>query len=335
MSNLRARRSSIGRSRAAAMLCLAAMVSLPVQAQLRGAELESARDALREAFDPARAGIFYAASINFAVQPDIATANFKLDGLEDTGIDDPTLVNTRLPLRFSFDTAREDLAPFVQATIGYQDLSMGLPVFGEPIQSDWRSWGIDLGVGVEYDILENWKIVPSVNMGVADLQNKADYGDSPLAPIFQPVFEGILFDWETRAWIAGASLGSLYEREFSGFRLRSYFSGSANYIRSFDESSPDISIRDTATTLDIEVNTVHPIGRIADMEMDLVTVLGATSLVGDARGELGFDDFGEVGLALQFDIRRFGLPIDSVRIGAKAIVGPEVSGWSLIIGQGI
>jgi len=323
----------------AATLCIATgQVTLApdIKAQIDDDALNTARDAVRRAFDPTRAGIFYAASIDFAVQPDIATANFKLNGLADQGLIDPELVNGRIPLRLGFDVGRENMRGFVQVIIGYQDLSMSIPFLGDDtVQSDWRSRGIDLGLGVEYELSDTWTLVPAVNVGVADLRNRADYGDSVLGPIFQPVFAGIVFDWDTSAWIGGASLGLRFDRQYSGFRVRSNASATANYIRSFDESSADIVIDYTASTLDLELNTLHPLGRFGETPVELVTIVGLTSLVGNARGELGFDEFVEVGLALQFDISRFKLPLESVRVGAKAITGRDVSGWSLVIGRGL
>ncbi len=312
--------------------------AVDARAQLSDEAVLGARDAVRGTFDPARAGIVYAASIDFAVQPDIATADFSLDGLEDTGIGDPHLRNARLPLRHRFDLENESLSAFIQGTIGYQDLSMELPLGeggSDVVRTDWRARGIDIGAGLEYRLTSRWTLLPSLNVGVADLQNKADYGGSPLGPILRPVFEGIVFDWDTNAWIAGAALGARYERPFDRFRLLANMSASSNHIRSFDESSPDIVIRDTASTLDLEINTVHPLGEFAGLPTELVTVLGATSLVGDARGELGFDEFAELGLALQFELGERSLLPGAIRIGAKAIIGPDVSGWSLIIGRGI
>jgi len=306
-----------------------------VAAQIDEDVLDAARDSVREAFDPARAGIFYAASINFAVQPDISTASFSLDGLLDQGLADPRLDNIRLPVRRHFDLHRPNLSGFLQATVAYQDLSMGIPIFDGSLRSDWRSRGVDIGGGLEYGLTDRWTVRSSLNLGVADIRNKADYARAPLGEFLRPVFEGIVFDWDTRAWVAGAALGADYERDFDAFRLLTRMTASANRIRSFDASSTDIDFDDVASTLDIAINSVHPIGHLRKVPVSLVTILGATSLVGDARGELGFDEFAEAGLALQFDLRPVGLAIDDFRVGLKAIDGPDVSGWSLVIGRGL
>ena len=230
------------------------------------------------------------------------------------------------------------LPGFVQGTFGYQSLSMNIP-FGaaaqERVATDWRSRGIDLGAGLEYAVSEHWTLTPRINIGVAELSNKADYGDSALGAILQPLFEGIVFDWDTRASVVGAAVGAHFDREYEAFRLLARFSASANHVRSFDESSADITISDTASALDFEANTVHPLGLFRERPVSLVTVIGATTLVGGARGELGFDEFAEFGLALQFDLGDNALGIPDLRVGLKTIQGPDVSGWSVIIGRGL
>jgi hypothetical protein len=119
------------------------------------------------------------------------------------------------------------------------------------------------------------------------------------------------------------------------FKVRANGSLTTNFVRSFDESSPDIVINDTATTFDIELNTIHPMKPWNDRSWSLVTILGATSLLGEARGELGFNDFFEAGHAVQFDIVTSVSSAYKMRLGVKAIAGPEVSGWALVLGRGI
>jgi hypothetical protein len=310
----------------------------PGHAQIDEGALQEVRDSVRAAFDPSRAGALYAASINFTVHPDISTADFRLDGLEDDGALDLGLSNYRLPLRHTFDAGDSRLRPFVQGTIGYQDLSLTVPLVAdsdERVRADWRSKGVDVGAGFEYALDEHWTILPSLNAGVAELRNKADYGDSVLGPILQPVFEGIVFDWDSRAWIVGAGIAMRFDRALRGFDFHANSSLSSSYIRSFDVSSSDIRIDNTATTFDLELSTIHPLGTLRDRPVSLVTIVGATNLVGDARGELGFDYFLEAGLALQLELPGNRLSLDRLRVGLKAIGGPDVSGWSIIIGRGL
>jgi hypothetical protein len=98
--------------------------------------------------------------------------------------------------------------PFVRGSLGYQDLSVGLPVLDEndTVRSDWRSRGIDVGAGLNVPLHDEWTLMPTLHLGLADMSNKADYSASLLGPVLKPVFEGIVFDWNTKAWIAGGGI---------------------------------------------------------------------------------------------------------------------------------
>lgn len=310
----------------------------PASAQDVSPALEDARDAVREAFDPGKAGALYAASVAFTVQPDLSTASFNLDGLEDSVAREAELNNHKLVLRHVFGDEDDARRLFVQGSLGYQDLSVTLPLVQDgpdQVVADWRSTGADLGAGLELGLGEHWTLLPSVNLGAAELRNRADYGDSVLGPILQPVFEGIIFDWETNAWIAGAGIAGRYDRSFERIEIHANGGLTTSYIRSFSESREDIVIDDTATTVDLELSTIHPMGTVYDRPWSLVTIVGATGFLGEARDELGFNEFFEAGLAIQFDIGGSPLPIQSLRIGLKAIAGADVSGWALVIGPGI
>ena len=147
-------------------------LAVPCEAQFSAAELESARDAIRELLNPTRSGAFYAATTSLTVNPDLSVANVQLDSLEADGAIDPRLENYRLPLRYTFGADGDDYRPFLQSTLGYQDLSMTLPLTegtDELVRSDWRSRGIELGAGVEVELDNSWSLLPTVNVGLADL----------------------------------------------------------------------------------------------------------------------------------------------------------------------
>ena len=47
---------------------------------------------------------------------------------------------------------------------------------------------------------------------------------------------------------------------------------------------------------------------------------------------LGFERFGEAGLAVEGDVSQRGWRVRKLRLGATAIFGPDVSGWSVVLG---
>lgn len=66
----------------------------------------------------------------------------------------------------------------------------------------------------------------------------------------------------------------------------------------------------------------------------LVGLLGNTSFFGSQNDALGFDSFFETGLALELAVSASGWKLKILRFGAKAILGSDVNGWSLIFGYG-
>ena len=66
--------------------------------------------------------------------------------------------------------------------------------------------------------------------------------------------------------------------------------------------------------------------------LSIVGLFGMTSIFGPDRDALGFDRFFETGLGLQGDLSSRGWKVTSLRLGLKAIYGPDVTGWGLIVG---
>ena len=78
---------------------------------------------------------------------------------------------------------------------------------------------------------------------------------------------------------------------------------------------------------------MHPTGlTLVRQPLALVATLGNTTLFGDGRDALGFDYFFEAGLALETRLDNRDWKIKRVRVGAKAIYGEDVTGWSVIFG---
>jgi hypothetical protein len=55
-------------------------------------------------------------------------------------------------------------------------------------------------------------------------------------------------------------------------------------------------------------------------------------LVGQDQEIMGWTYYGELGATIGLDIRRFGLPLSALRLGASLIQGDNISGWSIVVG---
>jgi len=127
-----------------------------------------------------------------------------------------------------------------------------------------------------------------------------------------------------------------YRRKLSRFDIEVLAGLTHNYIESVNAPNEFTAFRGQAAVLDLEINTVHSTTwKIAGNPLAIIGLLGNTEFFGPQREVLGFGGFFEAGLGLELDISTLGHKVKSLRIGVKAIIGPAVDGWGLILGYGI
>ena len=101
-------------------------------------------------------------------------------------------------------------------------------------------------------------------------------------------------------------------------------------VDTFSSSSEFIDFDVTATVLTVRSDAIRPVTiRVAGRPTRLRLSLGATSHLGKNADALGFDRFIEAGGGLELDISGDSSVVDSITLGALAIYGPDVVGWSL------
>ena len=295
--------------------------------------IQDLRDQFLSTLGPDRLGGAYASIINFAVNPDISAATYHIDA-GNLDASDPELNVFRLPLRHVFDLDRRGWRPFVEADLAYQSYQFDFAAFDtERIDTEWRTYGGTLAVGAEIPTSEELTLVPAVTLGLVHLENDADYTGPLSNSLLKPALEGLVFDWDADAWLVGASLGVDYKRALRRFELNVHGSLSHNYIETYDSSSGLLEFDSQATTFTVQAETVHPTTMtVGGYPLALVASLGNTTFIGSNRDALGFEYFFEAGLAFEADVSPKEWPVKKLRLGASAIYGPDVTGWSLIIG---
>lgn len=307
----------------------------PVYAQTLQELIDQLRQQAADQLGPDRQGAFYAAEINFAVNPDISTATFYIEGPSSEGlpsIDDPTLKAFRLPLRHVFKLANHTWRPLVQATFAYQTLDTAINIIEDnSIDVAYRTYGGSLTVGVEIPLGKHLVLLPAVDAGVVRFESNADYHGVVANALFKPAFDGLVFNWDADAWLVGASLGLDYRRPLYGIDWSVHGSLTHNYIETFHSSNGLIAFDAQVTTLVVNTEAVIPTGMsVAAFPLALVATTGYTTFLSKDRDELGFDYFFESGLALETDISRKQWGLKKLRLGAKVIYGEDVIGWSTI-----
>lgn len=275
-----------------------------------------------------RLGGTYAAIINFAENPDIATAHYYID--EPSG-DDPILRVTRFRGQHEFDLENHAWTPFIQLHIPYQTLKAFYDL--EPrgsIQSKWSAIGAILMTGVKFPATSRFSINPVLAWGYVRLENDAHYAGDVAA--IEPIFKGILFDWSSDAWLFGGSLWLDYDRPVGRHNLRLHAGATHNLIETFESISGHVEFSSYATTLTARGEWTQDTGmRIRGHPLAVVFLLGSTAFAGPYREELGFSYFMDTGLAFELDLSERDFLLSRLRLGAKAIYGEEVAGWSAIL----
>ena len=292
------------------------------------------RALVEETFDSINLGAGYASIVDFAVSRDISAATFYPD--ETEGVVDPTLQNIKLPFRVVFGEEGSGPRPFVQGHVAHQTLEAEFDLLpGEIIYSEWNTWGGSLSGGYEIPIGESLTIMPVLNLGYGRLENRADFSGPLAEELLEPALSNLVFDWDANAVVYGASLAFDYRATFRRFDIEILGSLTHHRVESTSASSEFAEFDGQVTALDLELNAVHPTSwTLGGAPLSVVSLFGATDIFGPHRDALGFDRFFEAGLGLEADISARNWKVRSLRFGVKAIFGPDVSGWGLIIGYG-
>jgi len=294
--------------------------------------IDAIRDIAKESFDPVKIGAGYAAMVDFAISRDISSANFYPDTSD--GVVDPALKHFQFPFRFVFGDDAESPRPFLQGLIAHQTVESGFDYApGESVQSEWETWGFSLSGGYVIPLSEHFSVLPILSAGYGSLENRARYSGPISEAILQPALAGVIFDWDSNAVTYGASLGFDYRRELGVFDIEVLGSLTHHHVESVNAPNEFVDFRGRVSAFDLEVITVHPTSwSMFDNPLSIVGIFGNTRIFGPERDALGFDSFFEAGAGIDLDVSARGWRIKSLRFGAKAIFGPDVDGWGLIIG---
>lgn len=296
-------------------------------------DIDSIRQQLAADLQSAHIGAGYAAIVDFAVSRDISSARFYPDEVE--GVRDPKLVSTKIPYRFVFGADGASARPFLQGHFAYQTLEADFELLvDELVRSSWRTYGGSLSGGYEIELNQRMKLLPAISVGYGRIENRADYTGPVGNDFFRPIFSNLLFDWDANALVYGASLGLDYGRQFGNIDLEVLGNLTHHRVESTSASTEFAEFDGHVTAFDLEVNAVRATSlTLGDSPLAVVGLFGMTSVFGPDRDALGFDRFFETGLGLQCDLSARGWKLTSLRIGLKAIYGPDVTGWGLIVGS--
>lgn len=296
--------------------------------------VDSLREQARADLDPAALGTGYAALIDFAVSPEISAATFRPES--SPGVSDETISVFRVPIRYVFSRDGSRLRPFIQATLAYETTEAAFDLLPEErILAEWRTYGASGAVGVEYAVSERLRLLGAINAGFGRIDSTAGYTGPIGQTLVGPALDNLVFGWNADARVLGASLGVDYLQPFERFDLEIRGSLIHHAVETYDVSTPFVEFDSRATTADLDINAVVPLGRkLWGAPLSVVVLGGGTAFLGPDRDALGFSSFLEAGVAMDMDLRDRASAIKFLRFGAKVIAGSEVDGFGLIVAYG-
>ena len=287
---------------------------------------------IRDTIAGSHLGVGYAQLINLAATPDISASHYRVDG---TGVGFKIDV-ARLPYETSAVALSPDITLAGTFAAGYLRLNQDLPLLpaaGDAgnANSTWAAASFTGGAVVRIQLGQGFVLAPGFNIGVARLSNHTDYGAAVTG--FQPLLDGVLFNWHTNAVLMTPGLGLDWSSSGPGARLNVGGHVARSWISSFDASDPLIDFNQTANVYSLRAERVAPTAwHIAGAPVDWIAQAGYGGFFGADRNALGFDAIAEVGLGLQTPLQASKPNGPSVRFGASYLFGPGGRGWSANLG---
>lgn len=309
---------------AAAMGCI--LLLLPFAARA-----ESLRDEIRQQARDDNLGNMYQSLSIFNGTPGISAANYYSEGLD---------LNTyKLPLAYSLDPFESGLlrgtALYGELTIGYlyghQRFLSELEDQGTTvINADYRTFTGLAGVGLDLPLHDTLVLRPILLAGYSYIKNDADFSGAH-AELMKEATRGILFDFDVHSVLLGGAAELGYDRRFAeGLRL----TGNLRYNHFVDigVAASDSALKETGDfgvlTGGAELSGPTPV-TLFGRELRWIGFTNGTGFVGQQSAALGFQYFFEIGGGVQLVDREVVRGLEGVSLRSSAIVGENVTGWTI------
>lgn len=254
---------------------------------------------------------------------------------------DPELVVKTIKLPWRREVAFAGDTPLqLEAGLGYlhaegvfSDIWGGLlPGQETEVRARWEGWSGYLGAGPRFALGEGLHLTPLFDLSLAYVTSDGDYA-GPGTAFSRSLLDGILFDWHITELTYGGALALDHRITFDETR---WLTSLLRYdIRSFDavHASDDVPTeRDSLQRLVARVEHELPLGlSIGGRDLRCNQHVTYLRFLGHDADEIGFVDYFELGLGLALPYA-IG-PTSGFSLSAVAIVGEDVTGWS--IGGGV
>ncbi len=301
-----------------------------------GQTLDQLRDEVSKAASSARYSLFVASIGSLVRDGEMSGGRLTVDS-------EPQLKVTDMTLPYRDDFFRDGDGPWlrVEATLGYADVEARFPDLWSgtlvgletEVKARYEAFVFDCGAGPSLPLGGGVLLCPMLHAGVSYLRSDADYR-GPGAPLTQALTQGILFDWEgTYGSVGGSAALRSDPQQAFGVEWSPQLRYDLRRTEGLEVEDPALDADDTTQWMTARVDATAPLGwKFADAPLSWMAGFGYRRWLGDAAGQLQFDDFYEATLGLTTG-GEDALPlVEAVRFSASLLFGDDVSGWSVGFG---
>jgi len=283
-------------------------------------------DQVRGQIQSARLGAGYAQIINLSATPDLGAANYTVRGT-GTG-PDLSLDLFRVPYQSHWAALSPDTDVYWRLSAGYLRMKQFLPALDAGVDSRWTAASATGGVLAKMRLGYGVTLEPALDLGLARLENKAGYQGA--AGALRPALDGLLFNWQTDAWIATPSLAIAWVQATEGQTLSLRAHVARSWIKSFDATDRVQEFSEAANIYSLRAEYARASGlRVFERPLDWIVYSGYAGFFGANKDVLGFDAVAEIGGGLEWPLAAESLQPRRLRVTAGYFGGHSVRGWNV------
>lgn len=286
--------------------------------------------AAQQSSSPKNLATDYAFLSLLTLTPDFSAANYKI---EQDSVPPVTVSIARLPFVWDVVEVNDKTSMGFELSLGYQKTKETVPVLddsSEYVDSKWRGYGVSLGLLFDHKLNKNVTIEPKIRAGIVRLNNSASYYGEFTNSVVKPVYDGSLFNWNTKASVVSVGLGLIYDWQLGG--RDSTVSTYVYHLNmdSFDESNEAVKFNAKANLASLKADVIVPtFATIYGKRLDAVLLGGSSLFFGENRDTLGFTSIYEAGLGIEYPIKGDKFSFGYVRLSGLVSRGENVRGWSV------
>jgi hypothetical protein len=245
----------------------------------------------------------------------------------------------RLPARYRLPYQARWLALSPNADLywkvagGYLRLKQGFPLDVSPvgsgnIESKWSAYSVSGGLLAKVRLGSGFTLEPALDFGVARLDNRGSY--EGFASALQPFLDGLLFNWDTNAWLATPSLGLEWSAADAAGKTTVRGHVARSWVSTFDATDPVQEFDEAANIYSIRAERSIPSDlRAFGRPLGWVVYGGYAGFFGANRSALGFSSVAEIGGGVELPISPDRQNAERLRLAAGYLFGADVKGWTV------